>query len=668
MERIDEQPMLVDKQRMEAYIKLIEQLLNCPNGEESEILNANRDLLDAELLQVMVQVAEQFEADGEQDAAEFLRDLKSQLAEFLEISENPNSVYQLSQDYVEFLAEVLQATAESNGNSEVIYPILQANLNKLDNNFIAVLQNWAEAKLSQVESSVAEYIARVIAHFSELIQNFPLDNKMMNVEIAIVGYEICLKIFTYDSYPEIWAAIQNNFALAYSTRISGDRAENEEKAIAGYENALLVHTREAFPAKWAGIQNNLGISYWGRISGDRAENEEKAISAFQNALQVHTREAFPAKWAGIQNNLGISYWGRISGDRVENEEKAIAAYKKALSVWTPEKFPAKWAVTQNKLGITYGEKRAGDRAENLEMAIAAFRQALQVHTREDFPETWAGIQTNLGTAYSQRIKGDKAENLEKAIAAYEHALQVQTREAVPTEWAMTQNNLGAAYSERVRGDRAENLEMAIAAYEQALQVRTREAFPTEWAMTQSNLGEAYSERVRGDRAENQQKAIAYYEAALEVYTLETFPESRAEIQNNIGKLLVQQGRWYDGLACLEKSLAIYRQTEDTEHLQPRADTIYQIARTHHLMSNLDKARIHYRDALRIYEHIDNQRGIAACKTGLGRLMISLGFIDDARQELNQASDFYKTINDTKRVDEIQEVIEFVNHIKEKQLT
>ena len=265
----------------------------------------------------------------------------------------------------------------------------------------------------------------------------------------------------------------------------------------------------------------------------------------------------------------------------------------------------------------------------------------------------------------QRINGDTAENLEMAIAVYQYALQVRTKEAFPNQWAMTQYNLGIAYRNRIKGNNAQNVELALAAYQKALEVYTKETFPTAWAATQYNLGIAYSNRIKGDKTENIEKAIAAFQNASEIYTRDAFPEEWAEIQYHIGKLRVQQGAWYDGLAYLERSLAIYRQTEN---LEARADTIYQIARTHHLMSNPEKARIHYRDALRIYQHLDNQAGIAACKTGLGRLMISIGFIDDALKELNQARQIYDTINNKPRVDEIQEILQLVNKIGEKQLT
>ncbi|MEA5517411.1 hypothetical protein [Limnoraphis robusta] len=49
----------MDENRVQAYVKLIKALLNCDSGEETEILQANSELVDAGLVDVMQQVAEQ---------------------------------------------------------------------------------------------------------------------------------------------------------------------------------------------------------------------------------------------------------------------------------------------------------------------------------------------------------------------------------------------------------------------------------------------------------------------------------------------------------------------------------------------------------------------------------------------------------------------------------
>ena len=131
----------------------------------------------------------------------------------------------------------------------------------------------------------------------------------------------------------------------------------------------------------------------------------------------------------------------------------------------------------------------------------------------------------------------------------------------------------------------------------------------------------------------------------------------------VGVYKVERGRWYEGLGYLEASLSIRRDLDD---YNARADTIYQIARTQHLIGNFDKARTHYRDALRLYEHTRNQRGIAACKAGLGHLMTQIGFLDEAISDLKSARQIYRKLGDKQEVGKVEEVLQLAKRVKERQ--
>ncbi|MBO1348122.1 MAG: tetratricopeptide repeat protein [Hormoscilla sp. GUM202] len=517
----------------------------------------------------MVREADKTAENGNLNAADRLRRLAGTLAQRLGIAslqmrrlvvnnlkKTTNRVRQ-KLAHLKFLMVVLQTVSED-PSPQSVYPLLQQNLDKLDENLQRILEDWAAKTLPQVESEEARYIAGQISDFGRLMRKFPLGDHSRNVEIAIAGNKIALTVYTKEALPQDWARTQHNLGIAYNSRIKGDKAENIEEAIAAYGQALSVWTFEAFPQDWARTQNNLGAAYSDRIKGDKAENIEEAIAAYGQALSVWTFEAFPQDWARTQNNLGAAYSDRIKGDKAENIEEAIAAYGQALSVWTFEAFPQDWARTQNNLGAAYSDRIKGDKAENIEEAIAAYGQALSVWTFEAFPQDWARTQNNLGAAYSDRIKGDKAENIEEAIAAYGQALSVWTFEAFPQDWARTQNNLGAAYSDRIKGDKAENIEEAIAAYGQALSVWTFEAFPQDWARTQNNLGAAYSDRIKGDKAENIEEAIAAYGQALSVWTFEAFPQDWARTQNNLGAAYSDRIKG-DKAENIEEAIAAYGQ-------------------------------------------------------------------------------------------------------------
>lgn len=68
-----------DEQRYEKYLQLIAELLQCDQGEEVEILEANQDLLDADLLTAMAQVADYLTEQGKENAANWLRSFAAKL-------------------------------------------------------------------------------------------------------------------------------------------------------------------------------------------------------------------------------------------------------------------------------------------------------------------------------------------------------------------------------------------------------------------------------------------------------------------------------------------------------------------------------------------------------------------------------------------------------------
>ncbi|MFM6249540.1 MAG: hypothetical protein ACKPEQ_10400, partial [Dolichospermum sp.] len=62
------------------------------------------------------------------------------------------------QDDLNFLIETLPKI-EENPNPQIIYPFWAQNLDKLDDNLIAILDNWAKNILSSAKAEEAQYIA-----------------------------------------------------------------------------------------------------------------------------------------------------------------------------------------------------------------------------------------------------------------------------------------------------------------------------------------------------------------------------------------------------------------------------------------------------------------------------------------------------------------------------
>ncbi|MEL7357508.1 MAG: tetratricopeptide repeat protein [Cyanobacteria bacterium J06560_6] len=605
-----------------------------------------------------------------------------------------------TREATQFMRAVRQTITAAKGDKEKVYRFFEANLDKLDESLVEALPSVFSKVTSRERQGKQEKIAELFVDFAVLVQKFPLGNRAINLELAIAAYQIALRLFCRDEFPENWSVIQNNLGVAYGNRIQGERAENIEKAIAAYELALQIRTREAFPENWAMTQNNLGNAYGERIRDKRAENIEKAITAYERALQISTRETFPKDWAGAQNNLGNVYRNRIRGKRVENIEKAIASYELALQIRTREAFPEDWAITQNNLGVAYGERIRGERAENIERAIAAYKLALQIRTREAFPENWAMTQNNLGNAYGNRIQGERSENIEKAIAAYELALQVRTREAFPEDWADTQGSLANVYRDRIQGNQAQNIEKAISLHDQAAEVFTRKSFPNKWAENQSKLAKAlmkkalsigtsadldtavsllqeaidvatpnsphwidaqyqlgnalYRRYESSQTPQDLEQALQAYKIALDAISPEHYDrrqiwQALPTTQSILGSRLIRDGEWQEGLQLLLNSVSQLSAGDDP---LAHANALYETGKAYDALSDWDNARTTFRDALRLYKYLEDPLGMAKSRAELGSVLVFQGYTEKGFAELAKAKEEYAHLQQPERLAEV----------------
>ncbi|CCI06103.1 tetratricopeptide repeat protein [Microcystis aeruginosa] len=601
----------MNEQRTQAYLNLINQLLSCNNGDEPRILQENRELLDEGLIEVMVAVAQQYGDAGRENEAQWLLNMAQQLTGILKQMQNGD--FNLSENdhenYFQFIVHILQLV-EQNPTPENLYPYLNQNLSKLNETFHQIFTDWINNILQNGAKSqvLLQRFGIIIMSFGELLSNFSLGITHINKEIVITCYQTALRIFSKDTIPEMWAV----------------------------------------------VQDRLGIAYLERIQGNKSENLRIAINSFKNALQIFTFDQFREEWTRNKYNLAIAY------DDANNQEMAITVCNELLKEIKFEQNPHKWADTQNILGNAYRKRTKGDKNSNLAEAITAFENALRVYNRKKSPLQWARIQANLAAVYRNKTGEDYADKLEIAIKKYEETLQIITFTNSPQEWATIQDNLGVAYSHRIKGNKADNLERAISAHLEALKVPQSHY---KWAMVQSNMGNAYRDRIRGDKAENIKQAVMCYQNALQGYETAGDFLNAAEMGLTLGKIKVDRGEWYQGLAYLEKSLKIYRQFDD---LKSRADTIYQIAHTHHLIGNHEKASIYYRDALRFYEYLKHDRGVAFCQASLGRLMLQIGFVEKAEELLKKATFIFKELKNEQEIAKIAEVLNCLAKIKEKQ--
>jgi hypothetical protein len=81
--------------------------------------------------------------EGQENHANFLRNLASQLGQFLGMNDegdSDNSEGENPQEYAKFILELLQAEADSKGDIKVIYPMLAGRQHLLNDRFAEILQ------------------------------------------------------------------------------------------------------------------------------------------------------------------------------------------------------------------------------------------------------------------------------------------------------------------------------------------------------------------------------------------------------------------------------------------------------------------------------------------------------------------------------------------------
>ena len=152
-----------------------------------------------------------------------------------------------------FLVESLEVTWESKGDLAELYPLLLENLDLLEPRLIYVLQQWSAFAFSVVSPEQAATIAGLLVDLAGIIWGLPDGDREITEEIAIACCEIALQAYSPKQFPGEWATVQNNLALAYSTRSCGDAVENDRQSYACYYLAKQVFPQQVFPEEWERI-------------------------------------------------------------------------------------------------------------------------------------------------------------------------------------------------------------------------------------------------------------------------------------------------------------------------------------------------------------------------------------------------------------------------------
>lgn len=378
--------------------------------------------------------------------------------------------------------------------------------------------------------------------------------------------------------------------------------------------------RGVAPGRGRPIENQIeNLVYLGQIYQTTGSIKE-AILLYDKALELAQNKGDRRTEGAILGNLGNAY------AKLEELSRAIEYYKQGLNIARNIGDKENEALWLNNLGNIY--KKLGETAQ----AIERFTLSLAIARKRGSKHFERSILTNLG--YTYYLSGD----ISQALAAYTQALSI-ARE-LGDKWGEQDifGQIGLLYQEV--GD----FFHALKSYADALNLAQEIGDKHGLASLLFGIGYNYALQQKNDQAlDHYQKALHFYEdvddtedkavammmvgqffvAAREDFETartymtnavkilqqlnspktKTYQKILAKVSYPLGIRYVEQGRWYDGLKLLEEILNIYRQNNE---LQAHVDILYQIAWTHRLMGNFDKADLYYRDAQHLEIEVSNK--------------------------------------------------------------
>ena len=194
--------------------------------------------------------------------------------------------------------------------------------------------------------------ARIVARMGTALQAVP-DTTADSLERALQCFQSAIETLQQHGQPEEVAEAELNQGLVMQALTGLGRGRITD-AIAAYHRSLRVFGRESYPQEYAVLHNNLAIAYLSMPATDETGRmrEALAVQSFEEVLKVINLIDHPSEYAMINNNLGNALQYAPSGHVLENNLRALAAYDEALRVRNVRDTPLEYANTiANKANV-----------------------------------------------------------------------------------------------------------------------------------------------------------------------------------------------------------------------------------------------------------------------------------------------------------------------------
>ena len=228
--------------------------------------------------------------------------------------------------------------------------------------------------------------ARAKVGMAGTLQMIP-DGGSQFLQQARTDYEEALPILQQFAPAEEVAEVQMNLGLVLQSLVPDNLARITE-SIHAYHEALRVFTWENYPQEYAILYNNIAIAYLSMPMSSERESFRQglAVQSFEIALKHINLIEHPREYAMLQNNLGNALQYLVSSHPVDNNLRAVLAYDEALKVRNFQDTPLEYANTiSNKANLLFNlpddpEKPELGNPQNLLQAEEYYQEAWRIFT------------------------------------------------------------------------------------------------------------------------------------------------------------------------------------------------------------------------------------------------------------------------------------------------
>ena len=246
-----------------------------------------------------------------------------------------------------------------------------------------------ERALALVPLEAALLKARIGARMGTALQALP-DGGTHSLERALQSFQSAIPTLQALGKPEEVAEAELNQGLVMQALTGLGRGRITD-AISAYHRSLRTFNRDLYPQEYAVLHNNLAIAYLSMSPSDESGRmrEALAVQSFEEVLKVINLIDHPSEYAMINNNLGNALQHASSGHVLQNNLRALAAYDEALRVRNPRDTPLEYANTiANKANVLRSlvpdpTQASLDSADPLADALALVREARDLFRQHD---------------------------------------------------------------------------------------------------------------------------------------------------------------------------------------------------------------------------------------------------------------------------------------------